>query len=140
MVLAPPDAGVRRQVGGCYENSVHGRIVNDCRSRSRRRGYSRPSALEAAASRFWGITLSGMTRLVPNNLSACAKLRSVAVALLRRGSGRLLCVEVGLNGHAKWAGQILQHRSRIWLYRASSLQLPGKPRAKRAPHDQLFVL
>jgi hypothetical protein len=23
-----------------------------------------------------------------------------------------------LNGHAKWAGHILQHRARIWLYRA----------------------
>ena len=36
--------------------------------------------------------------LVPNNLSACAKPRSVAVALLLGGSRRLLWVEVGLNG------------------------------------------
>ena len=32
-------------------------------------------------------------------------------------SGRVgaLCVEIGLIGHAKWAGQILQHGSRIFI-------------------------
>jgi len=55
-----------------------------------------------------------MTRLVPNNLSACAKPRSVAVALLRGGSGRC-ALEIGLIGHTKWAGQILQHGSRIFI-------------------------
>jgi Tripartite tricarboxylate transporter family receptor len=35
------------------------------------------------------------------------------IALLRGGPGHSLCVEVGLNGHAKWEGQILQRRSRI---------------------------
>src|SRR5215471_13571506 len=66
-------------------------------------------------------------------------------------------IELHGNGLAQ-AAEISNYRHRWLLLRArrerpqccpslhretsppSSLQLPGKPRAKRAPHDQLFVL
>jgi hypothetical protein len=54
----------------------------------------------------------------PHGAARCAQPRLVAV-VAPSVAGRALTVRwVGLKGHAKWAGQILQHRSRIWLYRA----------------------